>query len=157
MVLISTTLSCVFVALQIFHVNRNPDVLPFISLVMLLGLTLGHLVPLLLNFEALFLGTSSSRRNILRGSAGWFEANEVIVRVTGMVAFLLQSRLLQKTWSARWSNGSNQKSLWAAERKVAFVALPLYLAGALFSVMKYLWMVSGSFTSDYQQRFFGRA
>ncbi|XP_059444183.1 uncharacterized protein LOC132176078 [Corylus avellana] len=133
MVLISTTLSCVFVVLQIFHVKRHPHVLPLISLVMLSVLTLGQLVPLVLNFEALFF-RSSSRWNIMHESDGWLEANEVIVRVTGMVAFLLQFRLLQKTWSARWSDG-NQKSLWGAEKKVLFVALPLYIAGALVPVV----------------------
>jgi hypothetical protein len=71
-----------------------------------------------------------------------------------MVAFLLQFRLLQKTWSARWSDG-NQKSLWAAEKKVLFVALQLYLAGALVPVVVNLWnssendvmMATASFTS----------
>jgi hypothetical protein len=71
-----------------------------------------------------------------------------------MVAFLLQFHLLQKTWSARWSDG-NQKSLWAAEKKVLFVALPLYLAGALVPVVVNLWnssendvmMDTASFTS----------
>ncbi|XP_062170830.1 uncharacterized protein LOC133876547 isoform X4 [Alnus glutinosa] len=158
MVFISTTLSCVFVVLQIFHVKKHPDVLPFISPVMLSVLTLGQLGPLVLNFEALFLKSSWSRRSISRESAGWLEANEVIVRVTGMVAFLLQFRLLQKTWSARWRDG-NQKSLWSSERKVLFVALPLYLAGALVPVVVNLWnsendhygMVSASFTS-YQPR-----
>jgi hypothetical protein len=58
-------------------VKKHPDVLPFISLVMLSVLTLGHLSPLVLNFEALFLKSSWSRRSILRESAGWLEANEV--------------------------------------------------------------------------------
>jgi hypothetical protein len=59
-------------------VKKHPDVLPFISLVMLSVLTLGHLSPLVLNFEALFLKSSWSRRSILRESAGWLEANEVM-------------------------------------------------------------------------------
>jgi hypothetical protein len=78
MVLISTTLSCVFVVLQIFHVKRHPDVLPLISLVMLSVLTLGQLVPLVLNFEALFF-RSSSRWSIMRESDGWLEAHEVML------------------------------------------------------------------------------
>jgi hypothetical protein len=78
MVLISTTLSCVFVVLQIFHVKRHPDVLPLVSLVMLSVLTLGQLVPLVLNFEALFF-RSSSRWSIMRESDGWLEAHEVML------------------------------------------------------------------------------
>ncbi|XP_062170506.1 uncharacterized protein LOC133876236 [Alnus glutinosa] len=62
---------------MIFHVKKHPDLLPFISLVMLSVLTLGHLAPLVLNFEALFLKSSWSQRCILRESVGWLEANKV--------------------------------------------------------------------------------
>lgn len=137
MVLISTTLSCVFVVLQIFHVKRHPDVLPFVSLVMLSVLTLGHLIPLVLNFEALFFDYPL-RRNRWFGSGGWVEANEVIVRVAGMVAFLFQFRLLQKTWSAKWGDG-NKKGLCSAEKKTLFVALTLYVAGAMVAVVGSCW------------------
>ncbi|XP_040987847.1 uncharacterized protein LOC121235570 [Juglans microcarpa x Juglans regia] len=70
MVIISTTLSCVFVALQIFHVNRHPDVLPLISLAMLSILILGQLIPLVLNFEALFLSKSSGGTYGLKAAGG---------------------------------------------------------------------------------------
>ncbi|GMY21603.1 hypothetical protein FCV25MIE_34735 [Fagus crenata] len=155
MVLISTTLSCVFVGLQLFHVKRHPDVLPLTSLVMLSILTLGHMIPLVLNFEALFF-KHSSRRGLLYQSGGWIEANEVIVRVVGMVAFLFQFRLLLRTWSAKRGNG-NQKGTWVAEKKVLFVVLPLYAAGAFVAVMAN-WgdnnesnavRVSSSFTSSH--------
>ncbi|XP_021288617.1 uncharacterized protein LOC110419824 [Herrania umbratica] len=53
MVLISNTLVCIFVGLQLYHVKKNPKVLSFISLVMLVILTLGHMIPLALDFEAL--------------------------------------------------------------------------------------------------------
>ncbi|KAG2681851.1 hypothetical protein I3760_11G163300 [Carya illinoinensis] len=143
MVIISTTLSCVFVALQIFHVKRHPDVLPLISLAMLSILSLGQLIPLVLNFEALFLSKSSGGNIWLASGRGrWIEANEVIVRVTGMVAFLLQFRLLQRIWSAKWAGG-NQKGLWVVEKKALFVALPLYVAGALVAVALNWWMWNG--------------
>ncbi|KAL4619651.1 hypothetical protein ACB092_06G095600 [Castanea dentata] len=133
MVLISTTLSCVFVGLQLFHVKRNSHVLPFTSLVMLSILTLGYMIPLVLNFEALFLRNSRGR-SIFFDSGGWIEANEVIVRMVGMVAFLFQFRLLHRTWSARRGDG-NQKALWIAEKRVLFVVLPLCAAGALAAVI----------------------
>ncbi|KAL0001220.1 hypothetical protein SO802_015001 [Lithocarpus litseifolius] len=133
MVLISTTLSCVFVGLQLFHVKRHPHVLPFTSLVMLSILTLGHMIPLVLNFESLFLRNSRGR-SIFFDSGGWIEANEVIVRVVGMVAFLFQFRLLHRTWSARRGDG-NRKALWIAEKRVLFVVLPLCAAGALVAVI----------------------
>ncbi|KAF3944152.1 hypothetical protein CMV_029355 [Castanea mollissima] len=133
MVLISTTLSCVFVGLQLFHVKRHPHVLPFTSLVMLSILTLGHMIPLVLNFEALFLRNSRGRSKSF-DSGGWIEANELIVRVVGMVAFLFQFRLLHRTWSARRGDG-NQKALWIAEKRVLFVVLPLCAVGALVAVI----------------------
>ncbi|XP_018822899.1 uncharacterized protein LOC108992726 [Juglans regia] len=136
MALISSTLSCVFVVLQIFHVKRHPDVLPFISFFMQSILTFGQLIPLVLNFEALFL--RKPRRNMWLESDRWVEANEVIVRTTGMVALLLQFRLLQKIWSTKWSTG-NQRGTWVVERKALLVALPLYVTGALIAVAMSWW------------------
>nr|POE92983.1 hypothetical protein CFP56_48129 [Quercus suber] len=133
MVLISTTLSCVFVGLQLFHVKRHSHVLPFTSLVMLSILTLGYMIPLVLNFEALFLGNYRQQR-IFLNSGGWIEANEVTVRMVGMVVFLFQFRLLHRTWSARRGEG-NQKALWVAEKRVLFVVLPLCAAGASVAVI----------------------
>ncbi|KAG2677803.1 hypothetical protein I3760_12G114200 [Carya illinoinensis] len=136
MALISSTLSCVFVVLQIFHVNRHPDVIPFISFFMLSILTFGQLIPLVLNFEALFV--RNPRRNMWLETRGWVEANEVIVRITGMVALLLKFRLLQKTWSTKWSTG-NQRGTWVVEKKAFLVALPIYVMGALIAVAMNWW------------------
>ncbi|KAI8557788.1 hypothetical protein RHMOL_Rhmol04G0037300 [Rhododendron molle] len=132
MVSISNTLACVFVGLQIFYVKRNPQVLPFASLFMLVILTLGHMVTLVLNFEALFLG-NHKRNNVLLGSQGWLEVNEVIVRAVTMVAFLLQLRLLQLAFSARLGD-ENQKGIWVAEKKALFVSTTLYVSGLLLAL-----------------------
>ncbi|ESW21373.1 hypothetical protein PHAVU_005G065300 [Phaseolus vulgaris] len=133
MVLISTTLACVFVGLQIYHVKKHPNVLPLLSLVMMTLLTLGHMVPLVLNFEAL-LAQNPNNKNFVFGIVGWLEVNEIAVRLITMVAFLLQFRLLQLTWSSRKSDESN-KSLWIAERKASYVTLPLYAAGLLIALL----------------------
>ncbi|KAI3466117.1 hypothetical protein Pfo_022780 [Paulownia fortunei] len=133
MVLISNTLSCIFVGLQIFHVRRNPEVLSCISLVMLLILSLGHMIPLVLNFEALFLG-SHNKQTLMLSTGGWLEANEVTVRVITMVAFLLQIRLVQLVWTAKQSEG-NGKSSWIGEKKAAFVSLPLYILGGFLTLL----------------------
>ncbi|KAI3844423.1 hypothetical protein MKX03_037748 [Papaver bracteatum] len=133
MVLISNTLACVFVGLQLYYVKKHPDVISSISIVMLVILTLGHMIPLVLNFEALFF-TSRYRQHVLIGSGGWLEVNEVIVRVVTMVAFLLQFRLLQLTWSTRMSN-EGQKGLWNAEKNSLCVSLPLFIIGALIALM----------------------
>ncbi|XP_042520120.1 uncharacterized protein LOC122093736 [Macadamia integrifolia] len=131
MVLISNTLACVFIGLQLHYVKKHLDMVPFISLVMLFTLTLGLMIPLLLNFEALFMA-DRNRQTVLLESGGWLEVNEVIVRAVTMVAFLLQFRLLQQAWSTRWSDGSH-KGLWTAEIKALYVTLPLYLLGGLIA------------------------
>ncbi|KAI8012581.1 hypothetical protein LOK49_LG06G00726 [Camellia lanceoleosa] len=133
MVLISNTLACVFVVLQIFYVRKNPGLLPLASLVMLVILVFGHMIPLVLNFETLFLGKRDRRSQLLR-SGGWFEVNEVTVRIVTMVAFLLQFRLLQLTWSARLGGENNQKASWVAEKKALFVSIPLYIVGVLVAL-----------------------
>ncbi|KAI9121271.1 hypothetical protein K1719_008304 [Acacia pycnantha] len=102
LLLISNTLACVFVfvGLKLLYVKKHPDVPPYISILMLVLLTLGHMFPLLLNFEALIMG-NHRQQNVFLGSGGWLEVNEVIVRMVTMVAFLLELRLLQLTWSLR--------------------------------------------------------
>ncbi|KAL2495052.1 hypothetical protein Fot_38809 [Forsythia ovata] len=134
MVLISNTLNCIFVGLQLFHVKRHPNVLPFISVMMLFVLSLAHMIPLLLNFEALFRVSRNSGNslNVYFGSDGWLELNEVLVRVITMIAFLLELRLLQLAWSSRSGHGS-QTALWISDKKVLYLSLPMYIGGGLIA------------------------
>ncbi|KAJ6695898.1 FAMILY PROTEIN putative (DUF2921)-RELATED [Salix koriyanagi] len=132
MSLISNTLVCVFVGCQILYVKKHPAVFPFISLIMLAVLALGCMIPLMLNFEALFV-PKDSLATAYRRNGGWVEANEVIVRVIMMVAFLLQFRLLQLVWSARSADGK-QKAFLAAEMRTLYLCLPLYICGGLIAV-----------------------
>lgn len=52
MVLIFNTLAFFFVSLQLFHVKKQPNVLPSISLLVIGILCLGHLIPLILDFTS---------------------------------------------------------------------------------------------------------
>ncbi|KAG9140360.1 hypothetical protein Leryth_019606 [Lithospermum erythrorhizon] len=137
MVLISNTLACVFVGFQLFYVKRNPGILPSISIIMLLILTLGHMIPLLLNFEALFLANRNREEDLYLSTDGWLEVNEVLVRVITMIVFLLESRLLQITWSSR-NDGSDERSLWPADKKVLYLSLPLYIVGGAIAWFAHL-------------------
>ncbi|MCI24119.1 hypothetical protein A2U01_0045302, partial [Trifolium medium] len=96
-------------------------------------LTLGHMIPLVLNFEAT-LAQDYYNKNFVFGYVGWLEVNEISVRIITMVAFLLQFRLLQLTWSSRKTNESENR-LWIAERKATYVTFPLYAAGLLISLL----------------------
>ncbi|KAL6205712.1 hypothetical protein ACLB2K_022966 [Fragaria x ananassa] len=97
--------------------------------------SVGYMIPLMLNFDAMF--TRHSSPTVFLGR-GWLELNEVIVRVVTMVGFLLQIRLLQLTMSAKSVNG-NQKELWAVEKLALFVALPVYVAGCLVGLFLMNW------------------
>nr|XP_043618633.1 uncharacterized protein LOC122590497 [Erigeron canadensis] len=130
MVLISNTLACIFIGLQLFHAKKNPEILPFISVVMLVVLTLAHMIPLVLNFEAIFM--LNRKQSLFLGTDQWLEVNEVLVRVITMVAFLLQFRLLQLTWSSRNDDLSHQ-TLWVSDKKVICVSLPLYIISGLIA------------------------
>ncbi|CAL2254123.1 unnamed protein product [Prunus armeniaca] len=136
--LISTTLACIFVALQLFHVKRHPDVLPSISIFMLLILTLAYMVPLMLNNEAM-LTNNTNHRKVFLGRGGGLEVNEVIVSTITMVGFLLKLRLLSLTWLAKSANNGPQNKLWFMEKKAFIVALPVYLAGALAALLLMNW------------------
>lgn len=136
MVLISLTFSCVFIGLQLFHIKKNPDVLPSISITMLAILTLGHMIPLVLNFEALF-SRNRNQQNVLLRSGGWLQVNEVLVRLITMVAFLLQFYLLRVAMSSR-SADEGKKGLWVAEKKTLLCCLPLYAVGGLIALLVHL-------------------
>jgi hypothetical protein len=55
MLVISTTLPCIFTILQIFHVKRRPEAAAATSITMLVVLALGYVAPLVVSSEALFL------------------------------------------------------------------------------------------------------
>ncbi|XP_022717739.1 uncharacterized protein LOC111276228 [Durio zibethinus] len=133
MVLISNLLVCFFVGLQLYHVKKNPKVLSLISLVMLVILTLGYMIPLVLDFETL-CSNKQDQDKVLSHGDGWFELNEVIVTVVMVVAFLLLLRLFQLTISAR-SHDSNQKCLWFAEEMTLVVIAYLCAAGAKITLL----------------------
>ncbi|XP_022735593.1 uncharacterized protein LOC111288917 [Durio zibethinus] len=130
MSVISKTLAIIFVVLQIFHVRKHPGFCPFISLLMLVILALGHLIPLVLNLEAMF--AQDSERSVWIRDGTWLEMNEVIIRVVTMVAFLLQIRLLMLSWIARCSD-EKKKALWLAEKRGLYLCFPVYIAGAIIS------------------------
>ncbi|KAK0599771.1 hypothetical protein LWI29_008459 [Acer saccharum] len=111
---------------QLLYVKTHPGVLPFISPLMLVVLTLGHMMVLLLNIEAWFF-RSQNRQTVLLGSGGW---PEVFV---AMVAFVLQFRLFKLLWSSRLAFHKSQKALLIAEKKAWYVSLQLYLTGFLIS------------------------
>lgn len=134
MVIISLTMAALFVGLQLRHVKRHPVVLASMSLLMLTVLILGHLIPLILNFEAIF--SSRLRQNVLQWSGGWLEINEVVVRLMTMVVFLLLLRLLHLAWTSK-ATMSGAEGPWHMERSVLYVCLTTYVLGGLIAVIVY--------------------
>ncbi|MCO5596714.1 hypothetical protein L7F22_050782 [Adiantum nelumboides] len=131
--IVSLTMAVLFVGLQLRHVKNNSKVLPHISLLTLVVLTLGHLIPLVLNFEALF--PMGSRKNILQWNGGWLEINEVIVRLMTMVVFLLLVRLLHLTWVSKGESVGNEGP-WNMEKGSLRVCLISYgLAGLIAAIV----------------------
>ncbi|XP_008780444.4 uncharacterized protein LOC103700269 [Phoenix dactylifera] len=128
MVVISLTLSCIFIGMQFYHLEKH---FPSISITMLVVLTLGHMIPLTLNFRAMFY-KNHDPPNILHWSNGWLDADEVIVRAMTMVSFLLHFCLLQVAWSSR-SAKEGREGLWVAEKRGLMLCLALYLAGGLIA------------------------
>ncbi|XP_010439442.1 PREDICTED: uncharacterized protein LOC104722884 [Camelina sativa] len=138
MVLISNTLSCLFVGMQLYHMKKHQEALPFISIAMLILLTLGHMIPLLLNFEELFKSSQNQQRLFFENDR-WLEAKEIVVRIVTLIAFLLECRLLQLAWTARKNEDHHHhhEGVWNAEKKVSYVCLPLYITGGLIA-----WLVN---------------
>lgn len=137
MVLISNTLSCLFVGMQLYHMKKHQEAVPFISIAMLILLTLGHMIPLLLNFEELFKN-SQNQQSLFLENDRWLETKEIVVRIVTMIAFLLECRLLQQAWTARKTEDHHHhEGVWNAEKKVSYVCLPLYITGGLIA-----WLVN---------------
>ncbi|KAM0029064.1 hypothetical protein Hdeb2414_s0018g00521471 [Helianthus debilis subsp. tardiflorus] len=116
MVLILDTLMCVFSGRQLFHLKKRPEMVNFISVLMMLILTVGHMVPLVLNTRYEQNGPISSNELL--------KVNEITVRIMTLVAFVLQSRLLQLTWIAK-------KNQWIQEIRTLLICLPMYIIGGV--------------------------
>ncbi|KAL6615785.1 hypothetical protein ACP70R_038055 [Stipagrostis hirtigluma subsp. patula] len=130
---VSTTLPCVFTALQILHAKRRPEASAATSITMLVVLALGHVAALVVSSEALFL----SRRMhysvpFLRDAP--YELSQAVLRAPTLIAFVLQLRLIQLAWSGRKSAAAAA----AAERRALWVCLPLYLLGAASTVVAHV-------------------
>ncbi|KAM2827231.1 hypothetical protein COP1_036806 [Malus domestica] len=74
LVLISKTLACVLIGLQLLRVKKHPDVLPVISIMTLIVLALGYMIPLLVNFKAMFVPNHHIiHRDTFLGTGGWLQ------------------------------------------------------------------------------------
>lgn len=124
-ILISNTLVCIFVGMQIFHVKRNPEVPSFVSILMLVVLSAGHMIPMILNYEAVSVKNSNTERVELT-NGGRIETNEVSVRLITMVALLLQVRLLQLVSTGRRGVG---------EIRAGVVSFVVYISGGLLAML----------------------
>ncbi|XP_071713074.1 uncharacterized protein [Rutidosis leptorrhynchoides] len=102
LVLVSDTLSCIFIAQQLYHLKKKtPEIISFVSFLMMLILTLGHLVPLLLNFEAMMFSNTRDHKNTpFCNDQGWLQVRIII----SMAAFVLQLRVLKLTWTSKKNN-----------------------------------------------------
>jgi hypothetical protein len=131
----SATLSCVFAVLQILHTNRRPEKAPAMSITMLAVLAMGQLAPLVLSFEVLFLSRRS--QYLTYSTEGrWLELNQAMMRVPGLIAFLLHLRLLQlASFSRLRSPDTATPSTAASERIVLQVCMPLYLLGGVLATI----------------------
>ncbi|CAL4962082.1 unnamed protein product [Urochloa decumbens] len=143
MLVVSTTLPCIFTVLQIFHAKRRPEAAAATSITMLVVLALGYVAPLVVSSEALFL----SRRNQYVAtpfrSFVPYELSQAMMRAPTLIALLLQLRLIQLALSARKKktgaddDGSkaDASAEAAAERRALWVCVPLYVIGGAITVV----------------------
>ncbi|OEL18687.1 hypothetical protein BAE44_0020297 [Dichanthelium oligosanthes] len=138
MLVVSTTLPCVFTAMQILHAKRRPEASAATSLTMLVVLALGYVAPLVVSSEALFVSRGTEYDAPFQRKVP-YELRQAMLRVPTLIAFVLQLRLLQLAWSARRSaadrSKAETKTAAAAERRALWVCLPLYLLGGAVTVV----------------------
>ncbi|TVU34231.1 hypothetical protein EJB05_16062, partial [Eragrostis curvula] len=136
MLVVSTTLPCIFTLMQILHAKRNPEASAAMSITMLLVLALGYVAILVISSEALF---SSRRKQYVLPFQRYlpYDLSQAMLRAPAVIAFVLQLRLLQLAWPGRRSaaDRSNAETWSAAERKVLWICLPLYLLGGALTII----------------------
>lgn len=94
-------------------------------------MTLGYLIPLISNFEAL-LAMIQNKQNAFLWNGEWMVVKEVVVRVLTLVAFVLNLRLLQVAWSARCAS-AGKKDFSVAEQRTIKLCFVLYFVGAVIA------------------------
>ncbi|CAO1947969.1 unnamed protein product [Urochloa humidicola] len=137
LLVLSTTLPCVFTALQILHAKKKPEASAATSVTMLVILALGHVAPLVVGSEALFVSRGTQYAPSQRRVP--YEVRQAMLRAPTLITLVLQLRLLQLAWSARRSAAGRSKAAEtaaaAAERRALWlVCLPLYLLGGAAAI-----------------------
>ncbi|CAO2178777.1 unnamed protein product [Urochloa humidicola] len=144
MLVISTTLPCIFTVIQIFHVKRRPEAAAATSITMLVILALGYVIPLVVSSEALFLISRRSQYVPMPfRSYVPYELSQAMMRAPMLIALLLQLHLIQLAWSARKKktdadDGSKAAAAAAAadaERRALWLCVPLYLIGSALTII----------------------
>jgi hypothetical protein len=139
MLVISTTLPCVFTILQIFHVKRRPEAAAATSITMLVVLALGYIAPLVISSETLFLSRRSLYTPFPFDSYVPYELSQAMMRAPTLISLLLQLRLIQLAWSARKkatdAGRARAEASSAGERRALWLCAPLYLIGGALTVI----------------------
>ncbi|OEL18682.1 hypothetical protein BAE44_0020292 [Dichanthelium oligosanthes] len=139
MLVISTTLPCIFTVLQILHVKRRPEAAAATSITMLVVLALGYVAPLVVSSEALFLSRRRQYAPTPFRSYVPYELSQAMMRAPTLIALLLQLRLIQLAWSARKTKDDARRSAAeassAAERRALWLCVPVYLIGGALAII----------------------
>lgn len=101
--ILTLSVGIAFILAQLFYMNNNSELVPFLSLVMLGVQALGYSLPLITGAEAVFQSTKteSSMPSYNLGRSQWFHVIDYTVKLLVMVSFVLTLRLFQKVWKCR--------------------------------------------------------
>ncbi|OEL13304.1 hypothetical protein BAE44_0025677 [Dichanthelium oligosanthes] len=131
---VSPALSSALIILQLRHAKKHPEAVPAMSITMLAVLALGYLIPLVLNFQPTF--DRFFHLWVMNGEK--HERDEFPLRVSTMLAFVLQLRLLQAALSGRRPTEpalDGDGSSAVAEKKTFWVCLLLYFLGGVLMLI----------------------
>ncbi|CAL4955170.1 unnamed protein product [Urochloa decumbens] len=144
LLVVSTTLPCVFTVLQIFHAKRRPEAAAATSVTMLVVLALGYVAPLVVSSEALFLSRRSQYVATPFRSFVPYELSQAMMRAPTLIALLLQLRLIQLALSARKKTTgaadvskaeASSSAAAVAEKRSLWLCVPLYVIGGAITVV----------------------
>ncbi|XP_058074626.1 uncharacterized protein LOC131223290 [Magnolia sinica] len=139
---LSVAIACILG--QLFYIRDKVNVIPFISLVMLVVQALGYSLPLITGAEALFAQMSSepyeSQYYDLKRNQK-FRVIDYMVKFLVLVAFLLTLRLFQKVWKSRirlLTRAPLEPGRVPSDRRVLFASLVIHTVGFLIIIVVHM-------------------
>ncbi|XP_076920672.1 uncharacterized protein LOC143581872 [Bidens hawaiensis] len=127
-----------FILSELFYIKENPDLTPYISLVMLAVQAVGYGIPLVTGAEAIFKKSKSYEESSVLEKSQMIRVIDYTVNILVLVSFSLTVRLYQKVWRSRerlLSRAPHEPNRVPSDRRVVIVTAVVHVVGFICVVI----------------------